>query len=65
MPGVQQPTDRQSSVSAYATVRMPSEMESQNRTEQMQQNLPEKAMVCLWVLVMMPGRRSQLQTMPV
>ena len=43
--GVQQPTDRQSAVQAFATVRMPSEMESQNRTEQMQQGLPEKAMV--------------------
>ena len=43
--GVQQPTNRESVVQAYATVRMPSQNEAQMITQQIEASLPERAKV--------------------
>ncbi len=43
--GLQQPTNRESVVQAYATVRMPSQNEAQMITQQIEASLPERAKV--------------------
>ena len=43
--GVLQPSNRESEVQAYATVRMPSQNESQIITQQIEASLPERAKV--------------------